>query len=154
MKKHLLKILSILIPIAKASLSASISTPYGAEIEAVIFDCDGVLVDTEQMKFLAWQEALASENISFSLEEYMPFVGHNSKNILLMLKELKGTDIPDEVIELKNTRYRILRKAGIPSIQEMIAFAEELVEEKERLGIKVGIASSALLLGMVQQLAK
>ena len=38
-------------------------------IKAVIFDCDGVLVDTEYLKFLAWQEALASQNIKFLIEE-------------------------------------------------------------------------------------
>jgi hypothetical protein len=45
-------------------------------VKAVIFDCDGILVDTEYLKFLAWQEALASQDIEFSIEEYMPLVGY------------------------------------------------------------------------------
>jgi beta-phosphoglucomutase len=138
-----LKLSLIFILIGKSFLSASISTPYGSEIEAVIFDCDGVLVDTEHLKFLAWQEALASINIDFSIEEYMPLVGHGSKNILLMLKKLKAMDISEEVIELRNTKYQILQKQGVPPIQEMIAFARRLSEEKKSLGIKVGLASSA-----------
>lgn len=124
-----------------SDLSTTLS-PYG-EIEAVIFDCDGVLVDTEYLKFLAWQDALSSEGISFTIEEYMPVVGHSSKNILLMLKKLKNSDIPEKVIELKNTRYRILQKQGVPSIKEMIAFAKYFAEEKQNLGIKLGLASSA-----------
>ena len=51
-------------------LFASISTPFANEVKAVIFDCDGVLVDTEYLKFLAWQQALASVTIELSIEEY------------------------------------------------------------------------------------
>ena len=96
------------------SLYASISTPYSSEIDAVIFDCDGVLVDTEYLKFLAWQDALATKNIPFTIEEYMPLVGHSSKNILLMIEKLKSLDIPEEVIEIKNVKYQFLQSQGVP----------------------------------------
>jgi beta-phosphoglucomutase len=138
-----LKLFLVFFLIGLNSLSATISTPYGNQIEAVIFDCDGVLVDTEYLKFLAWREALGSENIAFTIEEYMPLVGHSSKNILFMLKKLKNIEIPEEVIGLKDARYRILQKQGVPPIKEMIAFANYFAEEKTSLGIKLGLASSA-----------
>ncbi len=109
----------------------------------MIFDCDGVLVDTEYLKFLAWQDALASENIPFTIEEYAPVVGHSSKNILLMIEKLKNIEIPEEVIELKNAKYRVLQKQGVPPIREMIAFANYFAENKRNLEIKLGLASSA-----------
>lgn len=40
--------------------------------QAVLFDCDGVLVDTEYLKFEAWRDALATRGINFSLEQYLP----------------------------------------------------------------------------------
>ena len=132
-----LKALLVFLLLGVNSLSATISTPYGSQIEAVIFDCDGVLVDTEYLKFLAWQEALAAENITFTIEEYMPLVGHSSKNILLMLEKLKKIQIPEEIIEVKNARYRVLQKQGVPPIKEMIAFAKYFAEEKRNLGIKL-----------------
>lgn len=122
---------------------AAILAPDGDTIEAVIFDCDGVLVDTEYLKFLAWQEALASKNIPFTIEEYQPVIGHSSKNILLMLEKMKNIDIPEEVIKMKNGRYHALQQQGIPPIAEMIAFAKRCAEEKLKLGIKLGLASSA-----------
>lgn len=138
-----LKLFLVFLLIGVCSLSATISTPYGNQIEAVIFDCDGVLVDTEYLKFLAWQEALAGENIAFTIEEYMPLVGHSSKNILLMLKKLKNIEIPEKVIAIKDARYRTLQKQGVPPIKEMIAFAKYFAEEKTNLRIKLGLASSA-----------
>src|SRR5579871_6449518 len=106
----MIKLFLIFTLIGVHSLSATITTPYGSRIEAVIFDCDGVLVDTEYLKFLAWREALASEGIAFTIEEYMPLVGHSSENILLMVKKGKKMEIPEEVIKLKNASYQILQK--------------------------------------------
>lgn len=144
--------LLVLLLIEVNSLCATISTPYGNQIEAVIFDCDGVLVDTEYLKFLAWQEALAAENIAFTIEEYMPLVGHSSKNILLMLEKLKKMEISEEIIEVKNARYRVLQKQGVPPIEEMIAFAKYFAKEKKNLGIQLGLASSASTEEILQNL--
>lgn len=140
MKKAIL-LFSAFMSMMMPFLSATIA-PYGAEIEAVIFDCDGVLVDTEYFKFLAWQEALAHNNISFTIDEYKPLVGHSSKNILQMIRQQKG-DISEDVIGLKNAKYRILQKQGVLPIQEMVAFAKALSEGRKTLGIKLGLASSA-----------
>jgi|GEM_PF-70180 beta-phosphoglucomutase len=145
MRKYyaIFKVFLIFMIFEDSTLSASTSILYSSEVEAVIFDCDGVLVDTEYLKFLAWQEALASKNIVFVIEEYRPLVGHSSKNILFMLKQLKNIDIPEEVIDLKNAKYRTLQKQGVSPIKEVVAFARRLIEKKQHLGIKVGVASSA-----------
>lgn len=112
-------------------------------VKAVIFDCDGILVDTEHLKFLAWQEALASQGIPFSLEEYMPLVGHSSKNILQAIKRLKKVEIPEEIIEIKDSKYKMLQKQGVPRIQAMVDFARHLSANKSKLGLVLGLASSA-----------
>lgn len=112
-------------------------------IKAVIFDCDGVLVDTEYLKFLAWQEALASQSIKFSIGEYMPLIGNSSKNILRMIEKAKGLEISDQIIDLKNVKYKSLQKQGVKAIQPMVNFVHYLSENKKRLGLKLGVASSA-----------
>jgi len=112
-------------------------------VQAIIFDCDGILVDTEYLKFLAWQEALASQAIEFSVEEYMPLVGHSSKNILQMIQHSKKIKISDEIIGLKNARYKALQKLGVPAIQAMVDFARHLSANKSKLGLVLGLASSA-----------
>ncbi len=111
--------------------------------KAIIFDCDGVLADTEYLKFCAWKEALEKYNISFRIEEYMPVVGHTSKNILRVLQQEKGVAIPQEVILLKNNIYHALQKKGVAAIQEMVTLAKHLAEKKKELHIKLGLASSA-----------
>ena len=129
--------------LGSSSLWAAISTPFCQEVEAIIFDCDGVLVDTEYLKFLAWKDALASKNVEFSVEEYMPLIGHSSRNILQMIRQLKNQDISDDVILLRQEKYRLLQMQGVPAIVPMVEFARRLSQEKRRLGIKLGLASSA-----------
>lgn len=124
-------------------LFASISTPFANDIDAVIFDCDGVLVDTEYLKFLSWQQALASVGIELSIEEYKQVVGHSSKKILAMLKKMKELTIPDNVIPLKRLKYEEMQKQGVPQIKQAVEFARQLSMNKGLLGIQLGLASSA-----------
>lgn len=124
-------------------LLASISTSFAKEVKAVIFDCDGVLVDTEYLKFLAWQQALASVTIELSIEEYKQIAGHSSKKIHEMLEEMKNLHIPEEVIHLRRIKYQELQAQGVPPIEETIEFARHLSQNKDVLGIKLAIASSA-----------
>jgi HAD superfamily hydrolase (TIGR01509 family) len=125
------------------SLVASLSTPFSDKIEAVIFDCDGVLVDTEYLKFVAWQTALANLNIELSIEEYKVVAGHTSKKIIEILQEMKGISIPEEAILLRRAAYQKLQEQGIPPLDEMVLFARHLAQNKSVFGIKLGVASSA-----------
>ena len=112
-------------------------------IEAIIFDCDGVLVDTEYLKFLAWQSALNEKGVEFSIEDYRPLVGHSSVNILHLFQQKKGVQIPIKVIDLKNKKYSDLQKKGVIPIENMVAFARSLADQKQELKLTLGLASSA-----------
>lgn len=112
-------------------------------VKAVIFDCDGVLVDTEYLKFLSWKKALESHGVEFTIVEYMPLVGHSAVNILKMIEESKEMSLSQEVIDLRNEHYKVLQKQGVPPIQLAIDFARCLSEDREKSGLKLGLASSA-----------
>lgn len=114
-----------------------------AIIKAIIFDCDGVLVDTEYLKFLSWQKALTKLNIELSIEEYQAVAGYNSKKIVEILQEMKGIVISEKAIILKRNEYQKLQELGIPVIEEMVQFVRYLYQNKDGLGIKLGLASSA-----------
>ena len=141
--RYTLKFLACFIFVLVGGSSLLCANPPHTRFQAIIFDCDGVLVDTEYLKFLAWKEALETRGVPFSIEEYMPLVGHSSKNILQMIRDAKNIDISEEVIEVKNDKYKHLQKQGVPPIPEMVSFALSLVEYKQQLGIRLALASSA-----------
>ncbi len=113
------------------------------KIKAVLFDCDGVLVDTEYLKFQAWQNALARQNIPLTLQEYQAVAGNSSKKILQLLIDKKNIPIPEETLIIRRKEYQRLQEQGVPVIHEMVQFARYLSHNKETLGIKLALASSA-----------
>jgi len=118
-----------------------------AKIRAVIFDCDGVLVDTEYLKLLSWQHVLKKHNIDFSLQDYVPLVGYSGNYILGKISEKYAITFPSsvctEICVERNVYYKTLQNKGVPVIQAAVDFAKALALQKQLLGIKIGLASSA-----------
>ncbi len=130
-----------------AFYSSMISQAYPMTEQAVkmsiIFDCDGVLVDTEHLKFLAWQEAFKQYEIAFEQKEYLPLVGYSSKHIFDSLIQQKNVTLPENFIDQKDTIYQKLQHTGVPKFTGAIRFVQELAVKKRALGIVLGLASSA-----------
>jgi len=110
---------------------------------AIIFDCDGVLVDTELLKFLAWQKTFAQYGITFEQEEYLPLVGYSSTYIFDNIIKQKNVKLSEDFIDQKNAYYQELQRAGVPPLEGAIKFAQKLAAKKKELGIILGLASSA-----------
>jgi len=81
--------------------------------ELVIFDCDGVLIDSEHLALQSLIEILAGHGVSLTLAEAVErYMGHNS--------ESEKADI--------ETRYQI--KLSSDHIEKKRALREKLFEEK------------------------
>ncbi|MFA5075255.1 MAG: HAD-IA family hydrolase [Candidatus Babeliales bacterium] len=110
----------------------------------IIFDCDGVLVDTEYLKFLSWQKALHKSNISLSLEEYLPLIGNSSRYIIQKITTLKKIQLDAKIItQQRYEEFAILHKQGVPSISAAVKLVNQLALQKKNLNIFLGLASSA-----------
>jgi beta-phosphoglucomutase len=113
-------------------------------LAAIIFDCDGVLVDTEFLKYQAWMQALKAHQIDFTLEDYMPLVGGSSKNIMAAIANEKQLTLDqDKLIKNKNGIYEKLQLEGVPPIPDAINFLNKILSLKIEYRIKIGLASSA-----------
>jgi HAD superfamily hydrolase (TIGR01509 family) len=47
-------------------------------MQALIFDFDGTILDTESSEFQAWQEVYQRYGVELTLEYWLPFIGNNS----------------------------------------------------------------------------
>ena len=69
--------------------------------DAILFDFDGVLVDSEPVHHAVWQEVLAPYSISLSWDEYQRrCIGVSDKEMILELCAIAGR--PDEFTRLWN----------------------------------------------------
>uniref|UniRef100_UPI0012ECA75C HAD family hydrolase n=1 Tax=Candidatus Paracaedibacter symbiosus TaxID=244582 RepID=UPI0012ECA75C len=129
----------ILIYLSSFLSSVSLQASY----KALIFDVDGVLVDTEQLKFEAWQQALKEKEVEFQLDEYYPLVGGSSEAILNSINQQKNVQLGEEVIAIKEKYYYEKQIEGVPLIQDAVKFLKEVICLRKSGKIKLALASSA-----------
>ncbi len=108
---------------------------------AAIWDMDGVLVDTGQIHYHSWVEALAKRNVSLTYQQFSATFGMNNTSLL---KLWLGADTPpgaiDQVGDEKETIFRqLVVAAGIEPLPGVIALLEGL----RQAGFRQAVASSA-----------
>jgi HAD superfamily hydrolase (TIGR01509 family) len=76
-------------------------------LAAVIFDCDGVLVDSEPASARAWQSTLSRFGYQLSEQEFSQFIGTTDRELARVLGDRIGHPAP----ELLATAEEEMRKA-------------------------------------------
>lgn len=76
--------------------------------ELVIFDCDGVLVDSELIANRIFADMLGELGLSVTLDDmFERFVGRSMADCLALVREMLGRDVPDGfVVELQERTAR------------------------------------------------
>jgi beta-phosphoglucomutase len=112
-------------------------------IKAIIFDCDGTLVDSENAHYLSWCYALQQHGQDMREEDYPLYVGRSSSLIAQQLSEEIPASSAAQIQKNKRFYYHELAHKGLPPIEPTVEFLRQLLSEKEGLGIKVGVCSAA-----------
>ncbi len=109
-------------------------------VEAVIFDLDGTLLDTEAMYRAAFMQAAASLGLTISAASYRALVGIATRDRGPLLRRRHGADFPWEALR---DAYYARRNALAASGLRLKPGAAQLLSETERLGLATAIATSA-----------
>ena len=115
------------------------------ELQAVIFDCDGILVNTEPLHYRAFQEVLAPFGLVHDFEYYLDhFIGFDDRETFVHAFEQAGIELEattlEKLIESKSTVLRELIGQGVPSFPGVVELVTELMDR----GIPMAVASGAL----------
>lgn len=107
----------------------------------IIFDFDGVLVDTEWAIFSSWVELFAREGQSLTIREYAPCLGagYSHWNPALYLEQLTGKSYDWE----QENAARQARIEAELSRHNLMPGAAELLEWCRKQGIAATVASSS-----------
>ncbi|MGQ9573330.1 MAG: HAD family hydrolase [Dehalococcoidia bacterium] len=106
--------------------------------EAVLWDLDGVLVDTAPFHFQAWQELFRSLGKGFSEADFRRTFGLRNDAIL---KDILGELTPAEVERLAGRKEGLYREKVAGRVTAMPG-AVELLRRLQREGRKMAIVSS------------
>jgi len=112
-------------------------------IKGYIFDLDGVITDTAEYHFRAWQQLANEEDVPFTREDNDALRGVSRRRSLELL--LKGRVYPEEkmldMMDRKNVYYRAFLKQITPA--DLLPGVFDLLTEARTAGIKSGLGSAS-----------
>lgn len=106
----------------------------------VIFDCDGVLVDTEPLSNHCFSQALNSEGLDWDVAETMRrLMGRSMKSCVEIVESALGRPVPRDFVErLQERTFATFRSEGVHAVPGVVAALDAL----ERAGARTCVASS------------
>ncbi|MEK4384065.1 HAD family hydrolase [Aeribacillus sp. FSL K6-2848] len=108
-------------------------------MKAIIFDFDGLIIDTETPWFEAYKETLGYYNVDLPLEHYVKSVGSDNTVLYEFFKQQLGESCNIEEIDTKaESIYK--EKMKTPQAREGV---KDYLQEANDLGYKIAIASSS-----------
>ncbi len=116
---------------------------------AFIFDLDGVLTDTAEYHYRAWQRLADEEGLPFTREDNEALRGISRRQSLMLI--LKGRIYPEEKIREMMTRKNWYYLEYIKEItpRDLLPGAKELLEEIRAAGLKSALGSASKNAGEV-----
>ncbi|MGK7889495.1 MAG: HAD family hydrolase [Leptolyngbyaceae cyanobacterium] len=95
--------------------------------ELVIFDCDGVLVDSEQITNRVFCKMLNDLGLEVTLEDmFERFVGHSTAQCIEILTELLGAPPPEDFVPTLRHRIAEALEAGVEPVAGVVGVLDRL----------------------------
>jgi len=113
---------------------------FGNLIRAIVFDFDGLILDTEEPVYRSWLEVYQAHGEDLPFDRWVQIVGSTTSGFHPQhhLEERLGRPLPQEVLDRRVGRRTemILANAVLPGVVEKLDAAREL-------GLRLGCASSS-----------
>jgi len=110
-------------------------------IRAIIFDFDGLILETEGPTYQSWQEVYQSFGYPLPFSTWSSMVGTTQSDFdpLRELQKLVTDSVDWEAVE---TRRKVSENALIEA-QPILPGVEDYLRDARRLGLKIGLASNS-----------
>lgn len=124
---------------------SAVAVPTGPELRGVVFDLDGVITDTAELHYQAWQELADHLGVPFDRRRNEALKGVDRLRSLQLILEGSGLVLSEgelhELAERKNRRYvELLSRLG-PG--DVLPGVRELLDELDAAGVRFALASAS-----------
>ncbi len=113
---------------------------FGSVIRAIVFDFDGLILDTEEPVYRSWLEVYQAHGEELPFERWVQIVGSTTTGFhpQYHLEERLGRPLPKEVLD-----HRIGRRTEMILAQAVLPGVVHHLDTARELGLKLGVASSS-----------
>jgi HAD superfamily hydrolase (TIGR01509 family) len=110
-------------------------------IRAIIFDFDGLIIETEEASYKSWQDVYQSFGYSLPFSTWAAMVGTTRSDFdpLLELQKLVKDHVNWEMIE---SQRKVIENRLIEA-QPILPGADKYLRDARQLGLKIGLASNS-----------
>ena len=112
----------------------------GQLIRALIFDFDGLIIETEEPIYRSWAEVYEAHGVPLPFDQWVKTVGSSNKEFHPQhhLEQQLGHPLAKEELD-----RRIQRRVELVLAQPLLAGVADLVASAATMGLKLGVASSS-----------
>ena len=98
------------------------------DISAVIFDMDGLMLDTERIAQAAWERAVAELGYGFPVGFYVQFIGITVQDVERLTRRVFGEDFPFQEAFRRKQQYvqDLISEHGIPLKPGLLELLDEM----------------------------
>jgi HAD superfamily hydrolase (TIGR01509 family) len=109
-------------------------------IRAIVFDFDGLILDTEEPVYRSWLEVYEAHGETLPFERWVQIVGSTTTEFHPQrhLEERLGRPLSQEVVD-----GRIGRRTEMILAQQVLPGILQYIDDATALGLKLGVASSS-----------
>jgi beta-phosphoglucomutase len=108
---------------------------YGSRLAAVVFDFDGVIVNTEPLHFAAFREILEAKGLAFNWEEYVShYLGFDDRNVFKEAfkrggRILRGAKLSELIQAKAQVFQRLAEEKGVRPFPGVVSLIKSLAKK-------------------------
>jgi len=109
-------------------------------IRAIVFDFDGLILDTEEPVYRSWLEVYEAHGQELPFERWVQIVGSTTVGFHPQhhLEQRLGRPLPKEVLD-----RRVGRRTELILAQKLLPGVVQHIDSARAMGLKLGVASSS-----------
>ena len=112
-------------------------------LKLIIFDMDGVILDSERVANLAWFEVSKKYNLGLTLESLREIKGGTTTRTKGLLSERVGVELAEKIMkEKREIQLDIIKNEGGIKLKKGVVELLEYIKEKK---LKCAVATSTLI---------
>ena len=110
-------------------------------IEALVFDFDGVIIDTETPDFATWQDVFREHGVELDRSLWTELIGWGTGDFDIYghLENMAGMEVDRDAIRSRKRRLYLARVDSSPLLLGVLDY----ILAAKQMGLKLGVASSS-----------